>query len=344
MADNSFIGNKVLVFGDLHFSSTFTGKHKNYTEECYYNMIKIRQIVEKEKPSAVFFAGDINGVNEQNVSDRQFLMRELQWLDHINKLTKGHVYSVKGNHDFGTFSDFDFLVGLGYIKNPKHVDMYYKDLSTGENILQTRFHLVNYGHETDKLAPLAKSKIPDACDIVLGHADYYIDGVSEYYSARSGVELSSLNNFLGVDLVFSGHIHIPSRDLLMATMGDGSQVGLFYMGSPSRVADRYDDCWYICFESIDKDTINYEPKLMGLQKADEIFYPEEDYVMEEPEDDEISKEQSDKLTELVKSIIESRIATGDIEAQINAVPGVSDEVKSVAIKYYRMSIEQGSVG
>ena len=46
------IRGKVLVFGDLHLSSSFSGQHKNYQYECYYNMERIMDLVAKEKADA----------------------------------------------------------------------------------------------------------------------------------------------------------------------------------------------------------------------------------------------------------------------------------------------------
>ena len=68
-------GGKILVFADLHFSIVYEGKHINYAYDCFDNIAKIINIVKEAKPSAVFFLGDIIGVKERNINDRQFLMR-----------------------------------------------------------------------------------------------------------------------------------------------------------------------------------------------------------------------------------------------------------------------------
>ena len=126
------VGKKLLIFGDLHMSSSFEGQHVSYLRDCYENMERIKEICNVEKPDAIVFLGDINGVNEQNVRDRQFFMRELLWFEYLNKITNNQVFAVKGNHDIGDFSDFDFLIGLGYIRNPRYIDFYTK-LGTTES-------------------------------------------------------------------------------------------------------------------------------------------------------------------------------------------------------------------
>lgn len=332
-------GGKILVFGDLHISSSFSGQHKNYQYECYYNMDNIISIVNKEKASAVIFLGDLVGVNERNIRDRQFLMRTQNFFVELNKMTNGNVYSVKGNHDMGDFTDFDFFEGLGYIRNPKYIDYYgRRDRAAKDDGLEIRFHLVNYG---DEGKPLRLSKDSDcASDVVLGHSDYYIEGVTNWYSAGSNVDVSKLDNFQGVQLIFSGHIHTPSDEMLYTTLKNGETIGLFFLGSPARVADRFDDCWYLSFNYCESDgewSTAYDCLFMGLEPADEVFYPKEDFVDDEDSEHSERLQKSDKLTDIVKEIMESRIMSGDLNRQIDLAPGVSDEVKSLAKKYLELA-------
>lgn len=335
-------GEKILVFGDLHISSSFSGQHKNYQYECYYNMDKITELVTNEKASAVIFLGDLVGVNEKNIKDRQFLMRTLNFLSMLNSLTNENVYSVKGNHDMGDFTDFDLFEGLGYIKNPKYIDFYGKKSNGSSDSFEIRFHLVNYGDE--KKALNISNDTDCVTNIVLGHCDYYIEGVTNWYSAKNNINLNELNNFQGVSLVFSGHIHSPSDEILYTNLRNGESIGLFYVGSPARVAERFDDCWYLSFEYIKSEDgeweTTYNSFFMGLEPADEVFYSKEDFV--DDEDREVlSNEERDlkssKLSDIVKEIIEGRISSGDIYHQIDIVPGVSDEVKALAKEYLELA-------
>lgn len=331
-------GGNVLVFGDLHISSSFSGQHKNYQYECYSNMEKIQSLVEENKASAVIFLGDLVGVNEKNIKDRQFLMRTQHFFSMLNRLTNGQVYSVKGNHDMGDFTDFDFFEGLGYIRNPQYID-YYAGEGDKEHI-ETRFHLVNYGDEKKKLT-LADGSL--ASNLVLGHCDYYIEGVTNWYSANSNVLVSDLSNFEGVQLIFSGHIHTPSDEMLYTTLKNGDSIGLFFLGSPSRISERFDDCWYLMFSYQDDEdggSTIYESKLMGLEPADEVFFPREDFISEEDVDEEARQNESEKLSNIVKEIMESRIMTGDLQKQIDVVPYASDEVKAIAKKYLELATKR----
>lgn len=329
-------GGRVLVFGDLHLSCTYEGQHVSYILECYKNMDNILTKVKDEKPSAVFLLGDVIGVNERNLRDRQFLLRVFLFFQSLNDLTGGNVFSVKGNHDKGDFSDFDFLVGAGMIKNPDYVDYYsskedYDRL--GEESLEVRFHFVNYGDENRELS-IAEG---NASNIVLGHADYIIDGVTNWYQHKGGVQLSRLSNYKGVELVVSGHIHNPSEEVLSTMIGDWA-IDLFYTGSPSRTAERFNDCWYVSFEYADGAT-GYDANLFGLEPADMVFHPKENFIGED-EDEDLSLKQSESLTNIVKEIMESRMTSGDLFSQVRAVPGASDEVKEIACDYLQRAIDR----
>ena len=332
-------GKKILVFGDLHMSSSYEGQHVNYMLECYENMELIKKICDEAKPDAIVFLGDINGVNEQNVRDRQFFMRELLWFEYLGRITGGRVFAVRGNHDAGDFSDFDFLLGLGLIRNPRYID-FYVPLEGGRLSWEVRFHLVNYGYERSALAVTPSEDC--VSNIVLGHADYFIEGVTNWYSAKQGVEVSRLDNFCGVELIVSGHIHIPSTQVMYSRLKDGRDIGLFFTGSPSRVAERYDDCWYVDFSyNFTDGATDCTPCLMGLKPAEEVFYPEESFELES-EDVALARERSEKLTALVKEIIEGRITSGDIISQIYAVPGVDEETKKLAADYYNQAEKEGN--
>lgn len=338
---NVFKG-KILVFGDLHLSCTYEGTHKNYLMECYENMDNILKKVtsSKEKVSAVFFLGDIIGVSERNIRDRQFLLDVALFFTRLNGLVGGNVFTVKGNHDKGDFPDFDFLGGLGLIKNPEYVD-YYGILESEYNSettdgLEVRFHFVNYGDEERTLSfPEGSS----CSNIVLGHADYVVDGVTDWYLHKGGVKVSRLTNFVGVDMIISGHIHNPSTSIINTNIGY-HEISLFYTGSPSRTSERIDDCWYVEF-MYDESTneTNFDTKLFGMRPASEVFYPKEEISVGVSEEELVDKEQTERLTTFIKEIMECKATSGDLESQIYSIPWVSDEAKDTACKYLRRATD-----
>lgn len=326
----SVYGGKVLIFGDLHLSCVYEGQHRDYTMECYKNMDNIVRKTKENKASAVFLLGDVIGVNERNIRDRQFLLRVSLFLKTLNELTGYNVYSVKGNHDKGDFSDFDFFLGMGLLKNPDYVDYF-----GAEDSLEVRFHFVNYGEEERELN---MNREEGYSNVILGHADYLIDGVTNWYQHKGGVTLSRLTNFAGADLVISGHIHNPSDEIMTTTIGGKDTIGLFYTGSPARTAERFDDCWYWEFH-FDGESTQYNAELFGLEPADTVFYPKEDFINEGDIDEEERLKQSESLTNIVKEIMEGRMTSGDLFAQVRAVPGASDKVKNIACQYLQSAID-----
>lgn len=338
MNNYSIFGGKIHIYGDLHISCVYEGQHKDYTLECYKNMDNILNKVKKERPSAVILLGDVIGVNERNIRDRQFLMRVFLFFKSINRYTNGNVFAVKGNHDIGDFSDFDFFVGVGLLKNPDYIDYYgcseeeYKN--GNKDALEVRFHFVNYGEENRKL----NMKDDEGySNVVLGHNDYVIDGVTNWYQHKGGVNLARLENFAGVELVISGHIHNPSDEILTTTIKGEYPIGLFYTGSPARTAERYNDCWYLVFE-FDGESTKYDALLFGLEEADVVFYPKEQLYSEDSDGAELER-QSESLTNIVKEIMEGRMTNGDLFTQVMLVPGASDEVKEIACSYLRKAID-----
>lgn len=314
-------GGTILVFGDLHLSAVYNGSHTDYAYECYHNMMKIEEICEKESPSCIFFLGDLIGVNEKTIKNHQFLMRVVAFFTKLNAFTNNNVYSVKGNHDMSDFSDFDFLLGLGLIKNPDYVDYVIDD-----NI-EARFHIVNYGQELKKL-DIANGE-DGASNIVLGHNNYYITGATNWYPDAGRIEVSSLRNMRYVDLIMSGHIHLPSSEVLYSNI-EGESVGVFYVGSPSRVQERIQSCWYARFKfSPEEDVTQYDVKEIRLLPVEDSFTEE----VELTEEEQVKKDKRERLEGMVKEIIESRLSGGNLYNQIDCINGFSDRAKELAKGY-----------
>lgn len=327
---------RVLIFGDLHLSSTYEGKHKSYLYECMMNMIHIRKIVdETDDVGAVFFLGDLIGVKERNIRDRRFLKEVLTFFIHLNDKTGGNVYSVKGNHDFGDYSDFDLLVGLGILKNPTYVDY------VSDNGLEIRFHFVNYGYEDKSLNfPSVTDSPVSASNVILCHQDLQIPGVTNWYTTKDGITLATQKNWSGVDLIIAGHIHTPCKNI-MYTKIEGNEVGLFYTGSPSRVAERFECCWYFDFRynQIEKAT-DFSAEVFELVPVKEAFYDSDEYFSEESEEDTLDEIRSQALVDVVKEIMDGRVVAGDLFQQIKSMPTDRVKAKDIACKYLQMAIDE----
>ena len=79
---------------------------------------------------------------------------------------------------------------------------------------------------------------------------------------------------------------------------------------------------------------------MGLEPADVVFYPKENILNEETDEDIDYARESESLTNIVKEIMEGRMTNGDLFGQVRAVPGASDEVKDIACNYLQRAIDR----
>lgn len=326
MASNEIHGGEVLIFGDLHFSDVYTGKHKDYLSNCCTILNQLEAIVKERKPSACVLLGDLVGWNETNIKSREvFAMFCGVWRRISDMCT---IYAVRGNHDMRGYPDFNFLMDLGLIQVPNHLDYYSKD---GKHL--ARFHMVGYGCEHNPLdyAPEGVS------NVVLGHNNYTISGCTTWYADHDGIEVNTLSNYCGIELIVSGHIHAPSPELYATTMPDGSNCCLFYLGCPTRPQrETYDACWYMGFyESVeDKEcVVDYETYFWELAKCSEIYYEDEEFINEKTEDELAESIRKENLANVLQDIIKYRMYSGDPREQIKNIPDAKPEAIKTACEY-----------
>lgn len=307
--------DKLMVIGDTHFSDSFKGSHKDYKGSCLRLMEHILDKVKEENPDGVIFLGDFIGVQEKNIRSRSFFLDVVRFLQDLGSLVDGNVYTLFGNHDIGSYSvtDVGLLVELGLFK---HVDKL--DMLEDDGKVSVRFHFVDYGLEDE---PLELSD--EGSNVVLGHNNFAFNHDS-LYGGQKGVVLANHKVWEGVDLVLSGHIHQPSSEIMSGRICD-TVSNLFILGAPCRVAERFEDCWYVTFEK-DEDKVNYEAHLFGLWSVDEEFYPKEELTLDIQE-----RSLRDKnLRGIIQELNESKLMQGGLFEQIEHFPMVSREVKDRA--------------
>lgn len=324
----------VVVFGDTHLSAIFKGNHKDYQEECLDSMARMIEIVKDEKPNAVVLLGDLIGVSERSIRDKRFLLEVTVWLQTLNNLTDNNVFIVRGNHDIGDFPDFEYFKGVGLLKTPTEVDHFV------DGQLMVRYHFVGYGEEK---RPLRYEGVENGVhQIVFGHNDYSISGVTNWYYSKNGVEMSTLGNFEHVSWIISGHIHLPSPDIYSQTI-NGNDVALFYPGAVNRVSasETYEDCFYYkLFYNDEEEGFDYEIKRFGLKPASEVFEEVVELKTEEEQEEERLKAEANKrLTDILNEAMTYRLHSGNLIEQIDRIPQASDEVKSIAKRYLQSAIE-----
>lgn len=334
----SVVGNGVLIVGDLHISDrAVVGKHKNYLKSCFECLASIRDRVKETKPSALVILGDLVGTSERNIRSREVLSMFCKFFKDINKYCP--VYCVRGNHDSGDFPEFQFLAELGLFETAVSCDGFFDYYGTEEQkergIPEVRFHLVDYGLERKEL----NLKGGNTTDIVLAHNNFTIHGVTNWYQDHDGIELSTLDNFHGVYMVVSGHIHYPSPEIVATEMQSGGQCCLFYAGCPTRPAERYKSCWFVEFKySTEEGCTNYDAVEFPLTSVEETFYDNEDFIEDMTEEQLAEMERTEALKDVLDEIMTCRISNGDLISQVNNIPNASDAAKQVASHYLQLAL------
>lgn len=321
--------DKTFVIGDLHFYDVGSKWHKNYLQDCIDFTQQIINKVESLRPTRVIFTGDLVGrTKEKSVKNRDSLLYLIMFFKKLNDLTNGQVYSVRGNHDFSeTFTDFDLLVSLGYIKRVKEIET--------KNV---KFHLLDYGHIKDNI----EVKSGNAVNIAIVHDTVVVDGKTTWFYYQEGYELSSLTNLKGVSYVLGGHIHRPSPMTVTTSIGD-SKIGLFYLGNGTRPAYEK-DLWETCYGVLITDDLGDVGSVLldvvefTLPSVKDSFYEKEFKVSDIEVLEEDNTVTIDKLSETLSMIRQYNLISGSsYKDKIRQLGGIDEEAVNLALKYVEYS-------
>ena len=325
------VGGNILVIGDLHFSDKKDyGKHKNYLENCFDVLNQLDTIISEQKPSGIVLLGDIVGNNETNVHSREQLSKFCKYLIRWN--TYGPIFAVRGNHDLNGYPDFLFLDELNLIISSSKCNGYFDFYADNNSeIPATRFHIVDY---KDEHRPLEICK--GARNVVLGHNNYIIPGLTNWYQQHEGLEFSKFPNFEDIRLVISGHIHNPSPDFVSTTMINGNVCSLYYPGCPTRPSKDV-NCYDAC--SVMRISYNEQSKLtdfaiipMQLKPMEEIFY--DSAMITDKTEEEIENEmRMSALKDVLGDLLKYRMNQTDPLSQIDNIPNATDKAKEIAKAY-----------
>lgn len=335
---NRVVGNAVMIVGDLHFSDVFTGKHIAYLENCFWCLSQITKKLEEKKPCALVLEGDIIGWVETNIKDRQVFSMFCKVLRDWNRICP--VYAVRGNHDMKGYPDFQFLSEFGLIITSATCDGYFDYYaSEGQEVPEVRFHLVDYKCEDTPLNLATNG----ASNIVLAHNNFTINGVTTWYNEHDGLELGMQQNFTGVDMVISGHIHNPSPEIYAAQMPNGEQCMLFYPGCPTRPikdGNMYESCWYVFIKYNGSET-DIDTEEFKLKPSSEIFYDSETFVNEKTEEEINEELRKENLKDVLSDILKYRMTSGNPIDQVMNIPNASEEAKKIATDYLQLAFNRG---
>lgn len=339
---------RALIIGDLHISDVYNGQHKDYLQNCLDCLDMITNEIKTKKITHLLLLGDLIGQNEKNLKHRSTLLLVMKLLQDWNAMTKsyymeeiinklnkgeitnecyakllsdvgiGNVYSVKGNHDIGNkLTDFELFESIGLIKNPSELD-----------IEGVRYHFVNYGEERREL-----NIGEDMYNVALVHNNIMIDGITTWYRGGKGIELSTLENMYGVELILAGHIHDPSIRMVTSNIKD-MEVSLFYPGNitrPRYEQGLWESAFAIYFDL--SDGIGVEQVKFELKPIEELF----DKTFDDITVEELEEMPSLDVEELTAILTELQtyafVGNVDYKSQLVRLAGLDKEASDLAIRY-----------
>lgn len=324
------IEQKIGIIGDLHLDDRKTGKHKDYFAVCRTIMENIDKLISEQQLTHLVFLGDIFGNTQHVLQKQSSRVYFTQFFANWNARLHGHVYAVKGNHDQGAYTtDFDLLCAAGLLKTPLNVD-----------IGEYRLHFLEYGDTTRKL-DIAGGKE----NVVLAHAQFMIEGQTDYIRAPGGQELSDMHNLAGVSLVVCGHIHNPSHTYLTTSIGT-QPINLYYPGCPTRPKkehDLWDKAYMLCLHSYtDTDKPSDPTTTYVTEDAVEIPMPDKSELFVDGADT-VDADMSNvsggvmdiaTLGEVLKDLQEySLIAQGGYREQVKRLGAKDTEAVDLVLAY-----------
>lgn len=311
---------KVMIIGDLHISDGYTGRHKNYFQNCVDFLNQVTTQIVKQKVDILIITGDLIGVKstERVFRSRDALIYFIKVLQRWGSLCE-KIICLEGNHDISDkLGDYGFCKSLGLFECPAYLD-----------VGCTRFHFLSYGRVKDKIE-FDESKY----NMAVTHDNILIDGKTNWFYAGEGYELSELHNLYGVEAVIGGHIHNPSPTLNMETSIGDKPVMLIYPGCgtrPKREKDLWQMVWGITFD-IDDNDVNMGAIKFILPPEEEVFTDViEDYDITEEELGELNVEE---LTKILDELTQFNIdGSKDIKSQVIRFAGVDKEACDLALSY-----------
>lgn len=313
---------KPLIVGDPHISDKYSGKHVDYFRDCVEFLENVTNTMEQEGTTHLILTGDLIGrTTEKNLQSRDSLLFMMKILQKWNEMTQGQVYSIRGNHDFAkNLTDFEIFVSMGLIKTADYLD-----------VGSIRFHLIDYGQHQRQI-----TVDPEMYNVAIMHTNLQVEGQTNWFrGGNDGVELSTLENLYGVELVIAGHIHNPSTRLVETSIRDKS-IKLFYPGNATR--PRYEPniwtkCFFVKFSTDDEGTeVGYVE--IKLRESNEIFQTTFDDIDEDEVVEAVPTFDIEQLSAILEELKNYNIlGEADYKSQIVKLGGLDKDAVSLALEY-----------
>ena len=314
---------KIGFIGDLHISDRVTGRHKDYYGVCIEILDKIQEAIVSEQLTHLILCGDIFGTHEHTLKTMEARAHIFERFALWNTYLNGNLYSIRGNHDSGAkTTDFDVLAAAQLIKVPNAEG--YMNLDIGGY----RVHMLDYGHDNAEI-----QLADDRSNIAVMHSYLSIPGKIDLMNIKQVVNLSSLVNLKGCDLVIGGHYHSPSK--YQQTMIEDKPISLVYLGCPTRpsASENYTET-YMLVATSEEDGGNY-----SLRESMVSFKlcPLEELLKPVKEKD-IDVEESISRTKMVEAVLDDLAnyqigGSGAYRTRLESMRNVDSDAVDLCLKY-----------
>lgn len=314
---------KIGFVGDLHISDRVTGRHTDYFGVCLDILDRITEAIVNEKLTHLFLCGDIFGTHEHTLKTMEARALVFERFALWNKYLNGNLYSIRGNHDSGAkTTDFDVLAATQLIRVTSSSGYSYEDIGG------YRIHMIDYGHDNAEI-----QLDPERANVAVMHSYLSIPGKIDLLNIKQAVNLGSLTNLKGCELVVGGHYHAPSK--YQSTMIEDKEINLMYLGCPTRpsASDIWTEAYMLVATSTDNGG-NYDLSesvvTFKLCPIEELLKPVKEKT--ESVEDSISRT---KMVEAVLSDLEGYhiMGAGSYRDRFESMRSVDEDAVNLCLKY-----------
>lgn len=232
---------RIVCFSDTHFHDYKTfAKYDNDVNSRFREQLDfidyLGDIVNKVKPDALFFCGDI--VEKKGIVKPSIVIPVLK--SFMKNLSDYPLYMIYGNHDMENIYGYYNIVELFALTLPKAI------ISDFNYTLVDRVLLLPYKKNKDDFLNILKLELGNY-DIVISHQGIVQDKKLD----KNDILVEELREIIGNTYIFNGHYHIPFVDGRIFNVGASMKHNFNDVQRDSYI-------WYIDTDTGDYDVYCYD--------------------------------------------------------------------------------------
>ena len=310
---------RIGIYGDIHLCSKNYGAHKDYAKESIEYFSRITEIADKRKLTHLIGCGDFSYGRFHTLEYRLAVERELE---KQYSIVKGNRWELQGNHDIDTkgILERDYYIEKGLLKPSENL-----------NVGCLNITMVDYGKTKTTSMNIIDSE--DRYNLVIAH-DYYKFTKTQLPNFGKAIELDTLSEWYGTDILVCGHIHKILNFSGYITKGDlAHECQVSYLGCMTRPAFRegfLDEVGQVLVITVyDNNTINLEFETVKLWDLVDSFN------LDIKETEKVKKQEKQSrvdISDVVKQLDSHDRSVGNPEDIIMSLEDVDIRYKNKAIE------------